>query len=158
MRVKATTEILGFEKKLMKTVASLQKRVVADSKRDAKYKCGLNSADSVKEAQSIVNQLSQNATRIFKEGVEVCGDLTKSNCVTVSFAEQVKAEQSTIRKLEKVATNLAESVSKCFDKKKITRENPRGETRDTIGTVRKDLNTLVQNCKATKVCSQALKK
>ena len=133
----------------MNVVKGLVVRISQDAKRDSKHACGLESSISVKESQEIVTELQQAANLIFTKGVEVCGD----SCVTVSFANQVKAQQKTIKKLQTIASKLAKGVNKCYVKKKIKQDKKGGYVETVIGQTTKDLNSLIKACGKTTVCS-----
>jgi hypothetical protein len=149
--VPATKSIKNFEKKFMNLAKSLADRIAEDAKRDATYRCGLNSAQAVRRSQQLITMLSSKSRAIFASGVKVCG----GSCVTVSFAKQVKGERPKLKELQDLSRALAKKVGDCRETKKI-RLNPSsgGGTQhpDLITQTNEGLSDLINACKKTKVC------
>jgi hypothetical protein len=150
--VKPTQKILTFEKSLVEKASILRIRYSADVRRAKAKKCSMPFKASTKRVERAFSIIKKSAQTIFRQGVEVC----KGSCVTVSYANDVKALAPQFLALEAEATYAAQQVQKCYKDLGINKSpsNKPGETARTIGSVRAGLNNLIRQCSKTNVCKQ----
>jgi hypothetical protein len=87
---------------------------------------------------------------IFRRGVLVCG----SSCVTVSFADEVKALTPQFKLMERETGRMAKKVQKCYRRLGVTGAPTRGGAgaASTIAGVRNGLSSLLRKCEKSKIC------
>jgi hypothetical protein len=95
--------------------------------------------------------ITKNAQTIFRRGIEVC----TGNCVTVSYANEVKSLTPQFTILENEAAAAAKKVQTCYKRLGIVM-SPAGSrgrgTDNTISAVRAELGNLIRECSKTNVC------
>ena len=150
----ATAEIISFENELLNMGRELVQRTKAEARRDTVHRCKTHSATAVKNSQKIMDQLKQATSTIFNQGVEVCGN----SCITVSFADDVAAQEKLIKELEKITTTQVNRVKACYMSKRIRSVNTAGYVGDLVSKINKDFNQLVKDCSSVQVCPPAAAK
>ena len=151
--VKPTLKILNFEKSLVEKAGRLRGRYEADVRRAKTRKCGISFTSSTKRIGSAYKAIAKSAQTIFRRGIEVCS----GKCVTVSYADEVRALAPEFRILETEAASAAKQVKKCYKSLGISTlpaPSRGGATASTINAVRSELNTLIRECSKTDVCKQ----
>jgi hypothetical protein len=150
--VKPTKKILGFERTLIQKASRLRERYQADVRRAKINKCGIPFTSSNKKVSEAFKAITKSAQTIFRQGIEVC----EGSCVTVSYANEVKALMPQFATLEKEASLAALNVKKCFKELGINKDpsGRPGETARTINSVRTGLTTLIRECSKTNVCKK----
>ncbi len=150
--VKPTQKILSFEKSLIEKASLLRARHTADVRRAKAKKCPISLKSSSKRASKAYSIITKSAQTIFRQGIEVC----KGSCITVSYANDVKALSPQFAALEAEATFAAQQVQSCYKERGINKDpsNRPGETARTIASVRTGLNNLIRQCTKTNVCKQ----
>lgn len=146
--VKASSEILAFEKRLVNQTKTITKKFREEDKRNVKNKCGINTKPSSKRVETAYNTITKAGKEIFNKGVEICGDA----CVTVSFADQVLALSPQLSLIEKETSSLAKKVQACYKRKGIKTTQSINGVATTIKNVKSDLKQLVKDCKDKLVC------
>ena len=148
--VKPPQKILNFESSLVEKANRLRSRYNADVRRAKLKKCQIAFKASSKRVARAFATITKSAQTIFRQGIEVC----KGSCVTVSYANDVKALAPQFNALETEATLAAQHVQKCYKALGINKDpsNRPGETARTIGAVRAGLNNLIRECTKTNVC------
>ncbi len=146
--VEATGEILTFEKRLVEQATTIKKKFDGEKSRNKRNKCGINVKPSEQKVKKAYETIKNVGNDIFTKGVEICGE----GCVTVSYADQVKALMPTLKVIEKQTKSLANKVKKCYQKKKIKTTNSVAGVVTTINDVQSELNQLIQDCKDKQVC------
>lgn len=150
MRVAPTKEIRGFEKDLLKKAQVLTGRFIEDSKRYLAKGCGADIALADQLVGDAYKVIVEKGREIFRRGVLVCG----SSCVTISFAEEVKALTPQFAVIEKETGRMAKKVQQCYRRLGVTAVPTRGGAgaAGTIASVRDGLSALLRNCQKSKVC------
>jgi hypothetical protein len=146
--VQASAELLKFEERLVTQATTISKKFKEENARNKRNKCGINAKPSEKRVNTAVKTIKNAGNDIFTKGVEICGD----GCVTVSYADQVKALIPTLKVIESETKSLAKKVQKCYQKKKIKTAQSINGLQTTINTVTTDLTQLIQDCKDKQVC------
>jgi hypothetical protein len=150
VRVAPTREIRGFERELLKKADILKQRFIDDSKRYAAKGCGDDIALADQLVGDAYQRIASKGREIFRRGVLVCG----SSCVTVSFAEEVKALTPQFKTMERETSRMAKKVQQCYRRLGVPAMPTRGGAgaAGTIANVRDGLSTLLRNCQKSKVC------
>jgi len=150
VRIAPTKEIRGFEKSLLKKAEVLKQRFVDDSKRYIAKGCGNDIALADQLVGDAYQRIASKGKEIFRRGVLVCG----SSCVTVSFAEEVKALTPQFKTMERETSRMAKKVQQCYRRLGVPAMPTRGGAgaAGTIANVRDGLSTLLRNCQKSKVC------
>jgi hypothetical protein len=150
--VKPTAKILGFEKNLLEKASLLKTRFQADVRRANAHKCEIDFTNDLSRAAKAFNKIKASATEIFGRGIEVC----QGSCVTVSYAEEVKALTPQFKILETVATSAAQQVKECYMRLHIPNGSSggSGSTSQTVSNVRTGLDNLIKECRRTSVCKK----
>ncbi len=150
--VKPTAKILGFEKSLLEKASLLKTRFQADVRRSKLHKCEIDFSNDLRNSAKAFNKIKASATEIFGKGIEVC----KGSCVTVSYAEEVKALTPQFKILEKTATSAAQQVKECYVRNHIPRGSAggSGSTSQDVSNVRNGLDKLIKECRRTSVCKK----
>lgn len=149
--VKPTQKILAFERSVIEKASRLRDRYDADVRRAQLKRCGINFKGSKKKIASAYATITKNAQTIFRRGIEVC----TGNCVTVSYANEVKSLTPQFTILENEAAAAAKKVQTCYKRLGIVM-SPAGSrgrgTDNTISAVRAELGNLIRECSKTNVC------
>lgn len=146
--VQATSEILAFEKRLVKQAKTITKKYNDEDKRNKRNRCNINTKPSTTRVESALETITDAGKDIFTKGVSICG----TDCVTVSFADQVLALEPVLKVIEKETKTLAKKVQGCYKKKKIKTVQGTAGVATTIKNVQSELTQLVQDCKDKQVC------
>jgi len=148
--VAPTKQIRGFEQQLLKKADLLKNRFVADVQRLLDHKCPGSIVKADDAVTAAYKAIKDKGKEVFRKGVQVCGN----SCVTVSFAEDVKALTPQFRILEKEVAATAQKVQSCYRKLGVAMRPAKGGGRaaQTIAGVRQDLSKLIKDCQKTKVC------
>lgn len=152
--VKPTAKILGFEKSLVEKASLLRNRYQSDVRRAKLNKCSISFAAANKRVTSAFSTIKTSSESVFRQGVEVC----KGSCVTVSYANEVKALEPYFKILEVEASKSAKAVQQCYKKLGINKETQGGtpgETARTVAAVRAGLGNLIRECRKTNVCKSS---
>jgi hypothetical protein len=149
-RVAPTKEILGFENDLLKKAQILKQRFIDDSKRYVGKGCGADIALADQQVGDAYQVIAAKGRDIFRRGVLVCG----SSCVTVSFADEVKALTPQFKLMERETGRMAKKVQKCYRRLGVTGAPTRGGAgaASTIAGVRNGLSSLLRKCEKSKIC------
>jgi hypothetical protein len=153
--VKATDDVRKFERQLATKARKLRSRYMAERARSKRTGCKIATKESDDAVAGAFRHIVARSTEIFSAGVEVCGD----SCITTSYAAQVEALKPQFKILENRAVSLAKKVNSCYTRLGVTR-TPQGDGRgvaNTVNTVSRDLNNLIEQCKRKKVCPPGAK-
>jgi hypothetical protein len=150
VRVAPTKEILGFEKDLLKRAGVLKQRFVDDSRRYLAKACGTDLALADQLVGDAYKLIAAKGREIFRRGVLVCD----TSCVTVSFAEEVKALGPQFKLMERETRRMAKKVQQCYRKLGVTAIPTRGGAgaAGTIADVQAGLSSLLRKCEKSKIC------
>lgn len=151
--VKPNEKILGFEKRLVEKATLLKSRYLADVRRAKVRKCPLSFNEATKRVASAFNKIETKSAQVFRQGIEVCAD----SCITVSYAEDVKALTPQFKILEVEATTAAKLVQKCYQQLRVPVQSGGdgvSRTSQTVTSVRNGLNNLLRECQQTSVCKK----
>jgi hypothetical protein len=148
--VAPTNQIRSFETELLKKADMLTNRFVADVQRFVDPKCPGSTVSADNRVTAAYRAIKTKGTEVFGKGVEVCG----ASCVTVSFAEDVKALEPQFRILSREVAATAQRVQSCYRKLGVSMRPAKGGTRasQTIAGVQQGLTKLIKDCQKTKVC------
>lgn len=151
--VKPTAKILSFETRLVEKAGLLRTRYQADVRRAKVKKCPLSFADANKRVASAFGTIKSKSESVFREGIEVCS----GSCVTVSYADDVKALKPHFKTLEVEASKAASLVKQCYKQLGIFHDNQGASasgTARTVAAVRTELGNLMRECRKTNVCKK----
>lgn len=149
-RVDPTKEILGFENDLLKKAEILKQRFIDDSKRYMAKGCGTDIALADQQVGDAYQVIAAKGRDVFRRGVLVCG----SSCVTVSFADEVKALTPQFKIMERQTGRMAKKVQQCYRRLGVIGAPTRGGAgaASTIAGVRNGLSSLLRKCEKSKIC------
>lgn len=150
IRVAPTSEIRGFERDLLKKAETLTNRFIQDSKRYLSKGCGADIALADQLVGDAYQAVVAKGREIFRRGVLVCD----ASCVTVSFAEEVKALAPQFTVMERETRRMAKKVQQCYRRLGIPAVPIRGGSgaAGTIADVREGLSSLLRKCQKSKIC------
>lgn len=150
VRVAPTKEIRGFENDLLKKAQILKQRFIDDSKRYLVKGCGTDIALPDQLVGDAYEVIAAKGREIFRRGVLVCD----ASCVTVSFAEEVKALSPQFKVMERETRRMAKLVQQCYRRLGVTVIPTRGGAgaAGTIADVREGLSDLLRKCQKSKIC------
>ena len=148
--MKPTKKILSFERSLGEKAVRLRDRYNSDVRRAKAKSCGIQFKAASRRVSRAYSTIIKNAQTIFRQGIEVC----KGSCVTISYANDVKALAPQFTILENEASLAAQKVQACYKNLGINKDpsGAPGETARTINSVRAGLNNLIRQCSKTNVC------
>jgi hypothetical protein len=149
-RVPPTKEILGFENDLLKKAEILKRRFIDDSKRYMGKSCGTDIALADQLVGDAYQVIAAKGRDIFRRGVLVCG----GSCVTVSFADEVKALAPQFKLMERETGRMAKKVQQCYRRLGVIGAPTRGGAgaASTIAGVRQGLSSLLRKCEKSRIC------
>jgi hypothetical protein len=153
--VAATDDVKKFERQLVTKARKLRTRYMAERARSKRTGCKIQTKTSDETIAAAFRHIVTRSNEIFSAGVEVCGD----SCITTSYAAQVEALKPYFKILENQAVSLAKKVNSCYTRLGVSR-NPQEGSRgvaDTVNTVSRDLNNLIEQCRKKKVCPPGTK-
>jgi hypothetical protein len=148
--VTATDDVKTFEKQLVAKARKLRTRYMAERARSKRTGCKISTKVSDETLAAAFRHIATRSNEIFSAGVEVCGD----DCITTSYAAQVEALKPQFKIMEQQAVRLAKRVNSCYSRLGVAR-NPQGGSRgvaDTVSSVSRGLNNLIEQCRKTRVC------
>lgn len=150
VRVAPTKEIRGFESDLLKKAETLTNRFIQDSKRYLGKGCGADIALADQLVGDAYQAVVAKGREIFRRGVLVCD----ASCVTVSFAEEVKALAPQFAVMERETRRMAKKVQQCYRRLGVPAVPIRGGAgaAGTIADVREGLSSLLRKCQKSKIC------
>lgn len=150
VRVAPTKEILGFEKDLLKKAEALKQRFIDDSRRYLGKACGADIALADQLVGDAYKLIAAKGREIFRRGVLVCD----ASCVTVSFADQVKALDPQFKLMERETRRMAKKVQQCYRKLGVSAIPTRGGAgaAGTIADVQAGLSSLLRKCQRSRIC------
>ena len=155
VEVDAPPEIVSFRRRFLRSSKLLHQRLVEEARRAEFYQCRLPNRDSaLRRGGAELKFLREQSRKIFYAGkIQVCGD----SCVTIAYAEHVKALRPTFRRLSQRAYTMAKRVADCIETRDIQRPVKRAPSsaRKTISNVRTEVNKLVSDCrKLSSICKK----
>jgi hypothetical protein len=152
VEVAAPPEIGAFKRRFATNARLLYQRLVQEAKRAQLYRCPIDTTKALQLGREELNFLLTQNQEIFNEGkIRVCGD----TCVTVAYAERLRALRPTVRKLSNRALKMAKQVADCINPKGRPREGSRSPdgAGQTVQGVDKELRKLIDECrKLGKIC------
>jgi len=152
VEVDAPPEIAAFRRRFAVNARRLYQRLLQEAQRSQSYRCGIDTTKALELGREELNFLLEQGQKIFNDGkIRVCGN----TCVTIAYAESLKALRPTVKKLSNRALTMAKQVANCINPKGTPRKGarlPDGALQTAQG-VDKELRKLIDDCrKFGKIC------
>jgi alanyl-tRNA synthetase len=143
--VPPTKEMIKIARQLRSATNSLRKRVKTDIARAKKQSDCKPLLKSAPDAQ--MNALLNNAQRKVNENILKSVLVCNSDCLTVSFADEVKSTRRELSRASKRAQKLAKQVVTCSGRVGGS-DNPRApRSEDALAKIINSTNRIVSECK-----------
>ncbi len=146
VEVDAPPQLTAFRRRFIRSANLLYKRLQAEVERAQRYQCSIEYAGALRLGREELNFLIEESRKIFHSGtIRVCNN----TCVTVAYAEHIKALRPTFRRLSERALSIAKQVAACIQAKGIPRpsKRPSSSAIQTTNEVREEINRLVEECR-----------
>ncbi len=140
-----TKEMVKIARQLRSATNSLRKRVKADIGR-AKKQAGCKPLmKSAPDAQ--INVLLNNAQRKVNEKILKSVLVCDADCLTVSFADEVKSTRKELSRASKRAQKLAKQVVSCSGRVADSSNSQGPRSEDALARIINSTNRIVSECK-----------